>query len=51
VLETGRACRQTVQLVTGDTRRRYDLYLEPVRDEKGNVTGVSGVATDITTLA
>ena len=31
-------------------RRRYGLFVQPVRDRSGDISGISGVALDITTF-
>jgi PAS domain-containing protein len=48
VLATETSARHTVAVHVNHERRVYDVYLEPMRDEKGAVIGVSGVHTDIT---
>ena len=48
VLQTGRGCRQEISREGEDGDRHFELTLEPVHDEAGNVTGVSGMAMEVT---
>jgi PAS domain S-box-containing protein len=48
VLRTGRACRQEIAYESEEGLRYFELTLDPLRDESGNVTGISGMAMEIT---
>ena len=48
VLDTDTPARHTITVHVNHERRLYDLYVEPMRDDKGAVIGVSSVHTDIT---
>jgi two-component sensor histidine kinase len=49
-LETGEPQEGEVQHGTGDAARHFRLHIEPVRDSSGEVTGLLGVSSEITTL-
>jgi two-component system CheB/CheR fusion protein len=48
VLDSGSGAREQMTLTVNDRARRYDLYVEPMRDDSGDIIGISGVVTDIT---
>ncbi|HTY57717.1 MAG TPA: PAS domain S-box protein [Bacteroidota bacterium] len=48
VLQTGRGCRQEMTHAGEEGERHFELTLEPLHDESGNVSGISGMAMDIT---
>ena len=48
VLQTGRGCRQEIRKESEEGDRHFELTLEPLHDESGNVTGISGMAMEIT---
>lgn len=48
VLATGESMRQEVRCTIGKTTFVYDLTVEPVRDNAGQVVGLTGAATDVT---
>jgi len=48
VIQTGRGCRQEVSREGEDGDRHFELTLEPLHDEEGNVAGVSGMAMEVT---
>ncbi|HTS87180.1 MAG TPA: PAS domain S-box protein [Gemmatimonadales bacterium] len=48
VLETGRGIRQELQVKFDGKLATYDMTLEPVRDDAGQVVGLTGAAFDIT---
>ena len=50
VIASGAAIRRRVTLTPRREDRIYDLYVEPMRAEEGEVVGVSCVLTDITSL-
>lgn len=47
VLETGQGSREEVSLTVDGRSYWFDLRLEPMRDQAGTITGITGVATDI----
>lgn len=47
VIETGRSVRQEVTMQAGRARGRYDLYVEPQRDEAGTIVGVTCAAIEV----
>ncbi|NUO51720.1 MAG: PAS domain-containing protein [Polyangiaceae bacterium] len=47
VLDSGTAARGRIELPVSGKLRTYDLYVEAMRDDKGTITGVSCVATDV----
>ncbi len=48
VLQTGRGCRQDITHAGEEGDRHFELTLEPLHDEAGNVTGISGMTMDVT---
>ncbi len=48
VLQSGQRCEFDVPLLVGGQRRHYFLRKEPIRDESGRLTGLLGVARDMT---
>jgi PAS domain S-box-containing protein len=48
VLMTGAGLRREVQITFGKETSVYDLTVEPVRNERGEVSGITGAAMDIT---
>ncbi|HMK38003.1 MAG TPA: PAS domain S-box protein, partial [Bacteroidota bacterium] len=48
VLQTGRGCRQEITEASDEGDRHFELTLEPLHDESGNVTGISGMAMEVT---
>jgi PAS domain S-box-containing protein len=48
VLQTGRGCRQEITQESEEGDRHFELTLEPLHDESGNVTGISGMAMEVT---
>lgn len=50
LLRDGVARRRRVELTVDGERRQYQLHLEARRDEAGELTGLTCVATDITVL-
>jgi PAS domain S-box-containing protein len=48
VLDTGVPVRTDVTLTGEAGPRVYDMHVEPLRDDKGEVVGITGVAVDIT---
>ncbi len=48
VLQTGRGCRQELTHAGEEGDRHFELTLEPLHDENGNVTGLSGMAMEVT---
>ncbi|HXW99280.1 MAG TPA: PAS domain S-box protein, partial [Methanomicrobiales archaeon] len=48
VLETGEEVRHQLWLTSGGKRVYLDLYLEPIRDAAGRVTGVGIASVDLT---
>jgi len=48
VLKTGKGCRQEITHVSEEGERHYEFTLEPLHDESGNVTGISGMAMEVT---
>ena len=48
VMETGEAARKEVRATSPTGTRVYDLTVEPLRDERGAVVGVTGSAVDVT---
>ncbi len=48
VMESGEGERVEIRFNAGDAPSYYDLNLEPLRDDAGNVVGITGAATDIT---
>jgi len=48
VLRTGRACRQEFAYESEEGFRHFELTLEPLRDDSGNISGISGMAMEIT---
>ncbi|HTO92946.1 MAG TPA: PAS domain S-box protein, partial [Bacteroidota bacterium] len=48
VLQTGRGCRQEISRESEEGDRHFELTLEPLHDEGGNVTGISGMAMEVT---
>ena len=48
VLRTGRACRQEITYEGEEGVRYFELTLEPLRGESGNVSGISGMAMEVT---
>ena len=49
VLRTGRACRQEFAYESEEGFRHFELTLEPLRDDSGNISGISGMAMEIIT--
>jgi CRP-like cAMP-binding protein len=47
VIETGRSARREVTMQDRRARGRYDLYVEPQRDDSGAVVGVTCAAIEI----
>ena len=47
VLESGAGSRQEVVVTLQGTQHHYDLTIEPRRDAAGTITGVAGVAIDV----
>lgn len=47
VLETGRGARREVRLATGGQPTVYDLIVEPVRNLRGRVIGITCAALDL----
>lgn len=47
VIDSGTATRGRVELPVLGGRRTYDFYVEVVRDERGTITGISCVATEM----
>lgn len=47
-LKSAQGSRQEVWARTGGTSRCYDLTIDPIKDADGRVTGLNGVALDIT---
>jgi len=50
VLETGTGAREAVEFVTPGRKRSFDVSVEPLRDEGGEVVGVTTTAVDVTEL-
>jgi PAS domain S-box-containing protein len=50
VIATGRSVQQDVAVWRGGEERYYSMAIEPLRDPKGKIVGITGVATDITHL-
>ncbi len=50
VLTTGVGERQEVRATTQGATSFYDLAVEPMRDDTGQIVGISGTATDITEI-
>jgi two-component system, chemotaxis family, CheB/CheR fusion protein len=48
VLDSGSGAREQMTLTVDGRHRRYDLYMEPMREGSGDIIGISGVVTDIT---
>ncbi|HUI08892.1 MAG TPA: PAS domain S-box protein, partial [Bacteroidota bacterium] len=48
VLQSGRGCRQEISREGDEGERHFELTLEPIHDERGNCTGVSGMAMEVT---
>jgi two-component system CheB/CheR fusion protein len=48
VLEEGKRARERVHVASGDDKKLYDLFLEPIAAPDGTVTGVSSVLTELT---
>jgi len=48
VLETGKTTEEVVRFTIGGTPSYYYTVLEPIFDDNGNITGISGSSTDIT---
>ncbi len=48
VLRTGKGCRQEITKESEEGDRHFEFTLEPVRDESGIVTGISGMAMEVT---
>jgi PAS domain S-box-containing protein len=48
VIQTGVSQRQEVQIRLQGIDRCYDLLVDPLRDSKGNITGVTCVGVDLT---
>ena len=48
VLQTGRGCRQEITHPGDEGERHFELTLEPLHDESGNVTGISGMTMEVT---
>jgi len=48
VLQTGRGCRQEITHQADEGERHFELTLEPLHDESGNVTGLSGMTMEVT---
>jgi len=48
VLESSRGARHTATLKVDGAQHVYDLYIEPTKDQAGNVVGLTGVHTDVT---
>lgn len=48
VLETGVPAREEVSIAIGDQISYFDLAVEPLKDEFGAITGLTGVGLDIT---
>jgi len=46
VIESGVAARKRLHL-TSVRNKLYDVFLEPLRDASGKVTGLSGVSTEL----
>jgi signal transduction histidine kinase/integral membrane sensor domain MASE1 len=47
VLESGAGSREEIVVTLQDTQHYYDITIEPRRDGSGHITGVGGVAIDI----
>jgi two-component system CheB/CheR fusion protein len=43
VLKSGRGERETVEVMVRGEVIRYDMYVEPLRDEDGEIVGITGV--------
>ncbi len=50
VLESGQSARDLVELHLNDKRLVYDLYVEPLRDEQGQISGLTCTTFDVTEL-
>jgi len=50
VLEQGKRARERVRVSSGDDKKIYDLFLEPISESDGTVTGVSSVLTELADL-
>jgi PAS domain S-box-containing protein len=48
VLRTGLSARREIALTWNGEKRHFDLYVKPVFDENGKVSGLTGSATEIT---
>ncbi len=48
VLRTGSSIHREQAITVGGQRRIYDLFVDPERDEHGEVTGLTCIAVDIT---
>jgi two-component system CheB/CheR fusion protein len=48
VLQSGKRARERVSVSLTKERKLYDLFLEPLTDEGGNVTGITSVITELT---
>jgi PAS domain S-box-containing protein len=48
VLATGQGRRETLRLTCGGHHRTLDVWYEPMRDDRGLITGLVGAAVDIT---
>jgi PAS domain S-box-containing protein len=48
VLQTGQRCEFDLPLMVGGQRRHFFVRKEPIRDEAGRLTGMLGVARDMT---
>jgi hypothetical protein len=48
VLETGEVLRRVLHLHLSSGERVFDMTMAPLQDERGQVTGVTGAAVDIT---
>jgi len=51
VIETGSSNRKTISFTVADTDRTYDVVINPVFDQKGEVIGGTSAAFDITEQA
>jgi len=47
VIEGGKALRERIRLGGGGQPKVYDLFLEPVTDASGAVTGITSVTTEL----
>lgn len=48
VIDTGKSARKDVRVIRGNVKSFFDLWVDPIIDENGRVSGITCVAVDIT---